>query len=52
MLSYCHYAVLDYDRLSLPRAPACIAAVLAYNGTEPVDLGNRLFALPLGTLLA
>lgn len=34
------------------RTPACAAAVLAYNGREAVQLGGRLFAIPLGHLLA
>lgn len=33
------------------RTPACIAAVLAYNGREAVQLDDRLFAIPLGHLL-
>ena len=33
------------------RTPACIAAVLAYNGREAVQLSERLFAIPLGHLL-
>jgi predicted AAA+ superfamily ATPase len=39
-------------RAFLDRTPACAAAVLAYNGTEAVKLENRLFAIPLGHLLA
>lgn len=38
-------------RAFLERTPACVAAVLAYNGKEAVRLGERLFAIPLGTLL-
>jgi len=38
-------------RAFLERTPACVAAVLAYNGKEAVDLGERLFAIPLGQLL-
>ena len=34
------------------RTPACVAAVLAYNGQEAVKLSERLFAIPLGHLLA
>lgn len=34
------------------RTPDCIAAVLAYNGSETVDLGDRIWAIPLGQLLA
>jgi predicted AAA+ superfamily ATPase len=39
-------------RAFLERTPACVAAVLAYNGKEAVKLGERLFAIPLGQLLA
>ena len=38
-------------RAFLDRTPACVAAVLAYNGREAVKLGERLFAIPLGKLL-
>jgi hypothetical protein len=38
-------------RAFLERTPACVAAVLAYNGKEAVRLGERLFAIPLGKLL-
>jgi predicted AAA+ superfamily ATPase len=34
------------------RTPACAAAVLAYNGREAVQLDGKLFAVPLGHLLA
>jgi predicted AAA+ superfamily ATPase len=33
------------------RTPSCIAAVLAYNGTEAAKLGDRLWAIPIGKLL-
>ena len=36
----------------LDRTPACKAAVLAYNGQQAAQLGDRLFAIPLGHLLA
>ncbi len=46
----------DHDwsglRAFLERTPACVAAVLAYNGKEAVKLNERLFAIPLGQLLA
>lgn len=38
-------------RAFLERTPACVAAVLAYNGKEAVKLDERLFAIPLGQLL-
>lgn len=38
-------------RAFLERTPACVAAVLAYNGKEAVKLDERLFAIPLGHLL-
>jgi hypothetical protein len=39
-------------RTFLERTPDCVAAVLAYNGREAVKLDERLFAIPLGKLLA
>lgn len=36
----------------LERTPTGVAAVLAYNGSEAVKLGDRLYAIPLGHLLA
>lgn len=39
-------------RAFLERTPACESAVLAYNGTDAVRLGEKLWALPLGHLLA
>lgn len=38
-------------RVFLGRTPACVAAVLAYNGKEAVKLDDRLYAIPLGHLL-
>lgn len=38
-------------RAFLERTPACVAAVLAYNGKEAVKLDGRLFAIPLGQLM-
>ena len=38
-------------RAFLDRTPACTAAILAYNGAEAVNLGDQLFAIPLGRLL-
>ena len=38
-------------RAFLERTPACVAAVLAYNGKEAVKLDERLFAIPLGKLM-
>jgi predicted AAA+ superfamily ATPase len=38
-------------RAFLDRTPACVAAVLAYNGSQAVKLDDRLFAIPLGKLL-
>jgi len=38
-------------RAFLERTPACVAAVLAYNGKEAVKLDASLFAIPLGQLL-
>ena len=39
-------------RAFLERTPACVAAALAYNGKEAVNLGDRLWVIPLGMLLA
>ena len=39
-------------RAFFDRTPECVAAVLAYSGKEAVELSNRLFAIPLGHLLA
>jgi predicted AAA+ superfamily ATPase len=39
-------------RAFLSSTPQCIAAVLAYNGTEPVRLGDRIWAIPVGTILS
>lgn len=39
-------------RAFLERTPACVAGVLAYNGKEAVKLGERLWAIPMGQLLA
>jgi uncharacterized protein len=38
-------------RAFVGKTPACRAAVLAYNGREPVHLDDKLFAIPLGHLL-
>ena len=34
------------------RTPQCVAAILAYNGTSVVPLGKKLWAIPLGHVLA
>lgn len=39
-------------RAFLARTPRCVAAVLAYNGRDAVQLGDKLFAIPLAYLLA
>jgi len=39
-------------RAFLDRTPDCRAAVLAYNGKEAVNLDKRLWAIPMGHLLA
>src|SRR5687768_46098 len=33
------------------RTPTCAAAILAYNGTKTVSLGNKIWAVPLGALV-
>ncbi len=49
-----HWSDADLSglRAFLQRTPACIAAVLACNGRDAVQLGDRLFAIPLGHLFA
>ncbi len=39
-------------RAFLQSTPHCIGAILAYNGTEAVSLGERLWAIPVDQLLA
>lgn len=39
-------------RAFVSATPHCKAAILAYNGTEAVSLGRKLWALPLGTVLS
>lgn len=39
-------------RAFLDRAPQATAGVLAYNGTVAADLGERLWAIPIASLLA
>ena len=39
-------------RAFLSATPHCQAAILAYNGTEAVSLGQKLWALPLGMVLS
>jgi len=39
-------------RAFVDRTPACVAAVLAYNGREAVKLDGKFWAIPLGHLLA
>jgi predicted AAA+ superfamily ATPase len=36
----------------LATTPHCIGGILAYNGTEAVKLGNKLWAIPLSTILS
>jgi len=36
----------------LDRTPQCVAGILAYNGRSAVALGKKLWAIPLGHLLA
>lgn len=39
-------------RAFLSMTPHCVAAILAYNGTEAVKLGDRLWAIPLSKVLS
>jgi len=36
----------------LERTPQCRAAILAYNGTRAVQLGDRLYAIPMAQLIS
>jgi predicted AAA+ superfamily ATPase len=38
-------------RVFIERTPACVAGVLVYNGKEAVNLGNRLWVIPMAHLL-
>jgi predicted AAA+ superfamily ATPase len=38
-------------RAFLDRTPQCTAAVLAYNGRVSANLGGRLWAVPIGSLV-
>ena len=38
-------------RAFLERTPRCRAAIMAYNGEQAVRLGDKLWAVPLSTLL-
>ncbi|MBN1413034.1 MAG: DUF4143 domain-containing protein, partial [Spirochaetales bacterium] len=38
-------------RAFLKRTPDCAAAILAHNGTRSVELGGKLWAIPLGRLV-
>ncbi|MDH5769411.1 MAG: ATP-binding protein [Nitrospirota bacterium] len=39
-------------RAFLSTTPSCVAAILAYNGTETVRLGERIWAIPLSIVLS
>lgn len=39
-------------RAFLSQTPHCLAAVLAYNGTESVRLGDKIWAIPVSTVLS
>jgi hypothetical protein len=39
-------------KVFLENTPSCRAAILAYNGTQSAQLGKKLWAVPLGTLLS
>lgn len=43
---------LSVLRAFLAATPHCIAAILAYNGTEAVKLGEKIWAIPLGLVLS
>lgn len=39
-------------RTFIAATPHCVAGILAYNGTTPVSLGSKLWAIPLSMLLS
>ncbi|MFN0167702.1 MAG: ATP-binding protein [Bryobacteraceae bacterium] len=39
-------------RAFMERTPGCVAGVLAYNGNQAVEIGRKLWAIPIGLLLA
>lgn len=39
-------------RAFLARTPDCKAALLVYNGKDAHKIGDRLYAIPMGTVLA
>ncbi|MBU4174350.1 MAG: ATP-binding protein [Actinobacteria bacterium] len=39
-------------RAFLSAVPGCKAGILAYNGTEMINLGDRIWAVPMGLLLS
>ena len=39
-------------RAFLDRTPDCKAALLVYNGKEAQKIGDRLYAIPMGTALS
>jgi hypothetical protein len=38
-------------RKAMTATPHCTAGILAYNGTTPVRLGDKLWAIPISMLL-
>jgi len=36
----------------LAATPQCIGGILAYNGSAPISLGDRLWAIPIGMLIS
>lgn len=47
----CQNAATAWEALA-EKTKDCKAGILAYNGEEAVKVGERLFAIPLGTLLS
>ena len=38
-------------RVFLDRTPACVSAILAYNGRQAAKLADRLWVIPMGQLI-
>jgi predicted AAA+ superfamily ATPase len=39
-------------KVFLERTPHCVGAILAYNGTKSIRAGDKLWVVPVGTLLS
>jgi hypothetical protein len=48
----CDSADLTGLKSFMAATPNCIAGILAYNGTEPIKAGEKIWAIPVSMLLA